>query len=246
MRSLSNGDIINVWERGQYQHLLDRAITVLRAGYPEMTRDQLASLTIGQRDGWLLNLREKTFGSHIRGFAVCPQCNDELEFTLFTDDIRMSGEPLSIGEERSFDLTTENVKLSFRLPTSRDIAAAAGSEATETAQNVIIQRCIIETSADGKPIAVEDLSPEVVEKLAEYMSECDPQAEVLFNLECPTCRHKWDKIFDILTFLWEEISMYSKSLLQEVHSLATAYGWREEDILSMSSARRQYYLQMVT
>ncbi|MHC4352435.1 MAG: phage baseplate protein, partial [Planctomycetota bacterium] len=61
-----------------------------------------------------------------------------------------------------------------------------------------------------------------------------------------TCRHKWQKVFDIVTFLWEEISLHAKGLLQEVHSIASVYGWREDDILSMSSARRQYYLHMVT
>ena len=246
MGSLSNGDIIKVWETGRHQHLLDRAITILLAGYPGMTRDQSASLTIGQRDGCLFDLREKTFGSNIRGFAVCPRCSDELEFTLSTEDIRVSAEPLFIGGERSFELITENVKLNFRLPTSRDLAAVAGSEDMESAQNMIIQRCMIETSVDGKPIVAEKLSPEIVERLAEYMSECDPQAEVLLNLKCSTCRHKWQKVFDIVTFLWEEISLHAKSLLQEVHSIASVYGWREEDILSMSSARRQYYLYMVT
>lgn len=246
MGSLSNGDIIKVWETGQDQHLLDRALTILLARYPEMTRDQLASLTIGQRDGCLLELREKTFGSNIRGFAVCPQCSDELEFTLSTEDIQMSPEPLFIGGERSFELVAENVKLNFRLPNSKDFATVAGSEDLQSAQNLIIQRCMIETAADGKPIMVEKLSPEVIERLAECMSECDPQADVLLNLKCPACRHKWQKVFDIVTFFWEEISMHAKSLLQEVHSLASVYGWREENILSMSSARRQYYLYMVT
>jgi hypothetical protein len=246
MGSLSNGDIIEVWEAGKHQHLLDRALTILLAGYPEMTRERSASLTIGQRDGCLLDVREKTFGSHIRGFVVCPECSGELELTLSTQDIRMPVENLLDGREKHFELTTEGVKVNFRLPTSRDLAVVAGSEDMESAQKMILQRCVLESSADGKPIVAENLSAEVVERLAEYMSECDPQAEVLLNLRCPTCQHKWQKLFDIVTFLWEEISMRARRLLHEVHWLASAYGWREEDILSMSAARRQYYLQMVT
>ena len=34
-------------------------------------------------------------------------------------------------------------------------------------------------------------------------------------------------------------------LLGEVHELASAYGWREHDVLALSPWRRQAYLQMV-
>jgi hypothetical protein len=37
----------------------------------------------------------------------------------------------------------------------------------------------------------------------------------------------------------------AKAYLNEVHMLAWAYGWREADILAMSSARRQFYLERV-
>ena len=37
----------------------------------------------------------------------------------------------------------------------------------------------------------------------------------------------------------------AQRLLMEVHLLARAYGWREADILGMSPARRNAYLQRV-
>ena len=48
---------------GQDQHPLDRALTLL-AACPELTRDELAALSVGQRGGLarLLTLRERTFG----------------------------------------------------------------------------------------------------------------------------------------------------------------------------------------
>jgi hypothetical protein len=53
-------------------------------------------------------------------------------------------------------------------------------------------------------------------------------------------------MFDIGAFLWEEIAAQARRLLREVHTLARAYGWREADILVMSAARRQAYLEMVS
>ena len=49
-RSLSPQKILDVWEAGRQQHELDRALTLLAAAYPELSRDKLADLTIGERD----------------------------------------------------------------------------------------------------------------------------------------------------------------------------------------------------
>jgi hypothetical protein len=95
-------------------------------------------------------------------------------------------------------------------------------------------------------VAVEQLSAEVLNKLAARMAECDPRAEALLALRCPVCGHTWQTIFDIVTFLWHEISTSAKRLLMEVHALASAYKWSEADILSISPARRQFYLNTVT
>ena len=49
-RSLSPQKILDVWETGRQQHELDRALTLLAAAHPELSRDELADLTIGERD----------------------------------------------------------------------------------------------------------------------------------------------------------------------------------------------------
>ena len=59
-------------------------------------------------------------------------------------------------------------------------------------------------------------------------------------------RRSWAVMFDVVSFFWSEICVQAKRLLREVHTLARAYGWREVDILGMSTARRQFYLEMVT
>jgi hypothetical protein len=49
----------------------------------------------------------------------------------------------------------------------------------------------------------------------------------------------------VVAYFWSEINAWAYRLLGEVHSLASAYGWREEDILAMSPWRRHVYLEMV-
>jgi hypothetical protein len=54
-----------------------------------------------------------------------------------------------------------------------------------------------------------------------------------------------DVDLDIGRFLWMEVRHAALALLRDVHELASAYGWREDEILTMNSARRAMYLGMV-
>ena len=78
------------------------------------------------------------------------------------------------------------------------------------------------------------------------MAQADPQADVQLALSCPACSHQWQSVFDIVSFFWSEMNAWAYRILREVHILASAYGWREADILAMSPYRRQLYLKMVS
>ena len=77
------------------------------------------------------------------------------------------------------------------------------------------------------------------------MADADPQADVQLAMTCPTCGQTRKAAFDIASFFWSEIERWSLRMFREVHTLATAYGWREKEILGMSAWRRQVYLQLV-
>lgn len=246
MYLLSANDIIKIWECGQNQHSLDRAITILSVGHPELTRDQLAFLSIGQRDRYLLDLHEKNFGSIFSCFSKCPNCKKSLEFKLLTSDLRSLQPTTSNGKEDSWELSEENIKLKFRLPNSIDIAEAAICNGKERARSLILKRCILEATNNEKIIEIDSISDEILNKLEILMADLDQQAEIIFDLKCPECGFTRKMLFDITSFFWNEISVQARLLLNEVHILAYAYGWREKDILSMSSLRRKHYLNMVT
>ena len=88
MQSFSAAQLVGVWERGLGQSSLDRALTMLADAYPEMTRAELAALSVGERDARLLALRERLFGDALRSFAECPRCSSGLEFSLDVNELR--------------------------------------------------------------------------------------------------------------------------------------------------------------
>jgi hypothetical protein len=244
MNALTGKEILYIWEVGQGQHPLDRAMTMLRVAFPEAARDNLIQLTIGQRDSCLLAVREQTFGTRLSSLAICPECQEQVEFMLNTSEMHPSlvVEP----DEQVKHLTVDGYEVHFRLPNSVDLAALVGNTDVAQARQLLLQRSVQQATKDGIAVKVEDLPEAIVEALAAHMGESDPMAEMELDLTCGACEHHWQVLFDIVSFFWTEIIIFAKQLLGEVHILAQAYGWREMDILSMSAFRRQFYLEMVT
>ncbi len=234
MRALSAQEMLDVWERGVTQPPLMRALTLLAAASPEMSRDTLMQLSIGERNARLLTLREWAFGSRITGTAACPTCGEKLELEFSAADIRTQAS----NEASELQIDVDNYHVRFRLPNSADLLAASS-------QDALMTQCLLPSdSSDDQPNA-NRLPASVVDAIAEYMAQADPQANVQLALTCPNCNHAWQATFDIVSYFWTEINAWAIRILREVHTLARAYGWREADILALSPQRRQIYLNMV-
>ena len=227
MHALSATELLSVWELGSSQIPLQRALTMLAAASPEASSDSLARLTIGQRDARLLALREMTFGSELTGVTDCPECGEKIELSFNCSDIRPPAETEPPSE---LAVKSNGREVRFRLPTSADLLAVNSPEQ-------LLERCLL----SGGDHLTENLRAAVGEK----MSSADPMADIHLALNCPSCEHKWEAPFDIVAFLWREISAAARRLLREVHTLASAYGWTETEILALSPARRRTYLEIV-
>jgi hypothetical protein len=243
MRPLSALDIVRIWEWGQAQHPLDRALTILSVACPELSAEQLVALPIGQRDAYLLGLRAQTFGAMLHGAAPCPQCAERLELPIAVADLCVPLPPEA--QTQLLELVVDDCAVHFRLPNSADLAAIAGCVDVAMARSLLVQRCVVQASQAGRAILGGELPVAVLDQVVQRMAVSDPQAEVLLDLHCPTCGYAWQLVFDIVEFLWSEICTQAERMLRDVHTLARAYGWRESDILSMSALRRQFYLNMV-
>ena len=251
MRPLSAYTIVRLWEWGLDRNLADRALALLVVALPDRSQDELASLPLGRRDALLLSLRERSLGPTLGSYSECPECGQGLEYTLQVSDLLVPAESLEGGpERREFELISGGYSLRFRLPDSTDLLSVEQCENVNEARRLLAGRCLLQVTREGEEAAPlespDELPQQAINELAARMIECDPQAEVLLDLDCPACRHSWLVVFDIASFFWSEISALAKRLLREVHALARAYGWNESDILSMSDARRQFYLELVT
>jgi hypothetical protein len=229
VRAFSNSGILDLWERGIGLHPVDRNLLALGAALPETPYEDLADWPLGRRNRALAELLFSFFRPELQGWVACPQCNEKLEF-------QMDGRTL-IGQEGTGPEgpIAVNGRL-FRLPNSRDLARAVREPDAALAALRLLESCWLEGESPS-----EDDVDEVGEKLA----LADPLAEIRLTFHCPNCSHEWEETLDLGEFVWAKIESLAKRLLREVHALGTAYGWTENEILSLSEPRRSLYLQMV-
>jgi hypothetical protein len=244
MRLLSTDEMIRIWEEGRGCRPVDRAVLFLSAAFPEVSSDGFVEMSIGQRDARLFALREQTFGQVLRCYIECPHCADPLEFDTTVAEIQQA--TAEIGHEKlGLDMLEEDFMLRMRLPNSLDVAAVIACADDAMAHRLLIERCVLQSVRDGEPVPFNKLPDTVVTQLVTRMAELDPMADLQLALTCPACSHSWVLIFDIVSFFLSEIDRWSRGILRDVHTLASAYGWREADILAMRSWRRQAYMEMV-
>ena len=244
MHSLSASELLRLWERGLANQPVERALALLCATSPEASPEALAQMTIGVRDSLLLRLRERTFGPQLMSTAECPQCRERLEFNFTTSEIAV---PDAGERQDKFSLDVRGYEVEFRLPTSLDLSVVSRVAASDSdlAQRSLLGRCLLSVRQEREEKTIDDLPAEVVEAVVEEMGRRDPQSDVQLALNCPQCGHAWQLTFDIVSFFWSEIDAWAQRVLREVHQLASAYGWGEEEILSLSAWRRQVYLGMI-
>jgi len=243
MFRLTATDLLHIWETGERQSPVERALTILAVACPDQTFEQLLDLSLGQRDRLLFLVRQWLFGEELKGFAECPQCGQRLEFMLEISQICGAGAVSPTTDQQSFSVS--GFDLRFRSPRSRDLLSVSADSEFQRVRRLLAACCLQEVYRDGQLVGVDELPEVVFQQLAIQVVEGDPLQEVLLEMTCPACDYRWQPLLDIGQFLWEEVAAYARRLLREVHALAQAYGWGEEEVLALSARRRQVYLEMV-
>ncbi|MDR4484442.1 MAG: hypothetical protein R3B95_14740 [Nitrospirales bacterium] len=254
MRHLSADELLRAWECALGQLPGQQALILLAVGYPEYAPEQLDRFSIGQRDALLLTLRQRLFGARFDSVTACPQCRQGIEVAFNVSDIRVRPATLDPidSEEESFMLAMDGYRVDFRLPNSLDLLSLEISEEMNHGQEQLLRRCIKSVVREGADShngegldEIGRLPSTLIDAIAERMAQADPQADTRLTLSCPDCNYQWQAIFDIATYLMGEIHSWVKRILREVHNLASAYGWRERDILAMTPTRRGAYLELL-
>jgi hypothetical protein len=248
MRGLAAHEVLEIWDQGEGLSPSGRAALLLAVACPDYSRERVESLRIGERDTLLGHIRASTFGGAVESVATCPACGAMVEVavdvrTIFPDAIQIASRDAI--PRLPVEITAGDFIVQVVAPTVRDVEAISSTATLEEGIQMLLRRCILRAEKRGNPCEIDDLPQEVCAVLEERMAEADPQGDVHLSIHCPGCDHRWPVPFDILAYFWSEIHLAATRLLRDIHVLASAYGWRESEILTLSPRRRRIYLEMV-
>jgi hypothetical protein len=165
-----------------------------------------------------------------------------LELNMRVADLRV---PDVADAEPFVSIDRDGYHVRGRLPDSRDLAAAGRAIDVQEACDTLIRRCLLDATHEGQPIASHGLPDTLLKQLGDALRAADPQADTELALECPACSHRWNEPFDVGSYLLESLEHWAERCLDEVHTLAQAYGWTEAQILALSPSRRARYIERV-
>ncbi|HEY2701503.1 MAG TPA: hypothetical protein VGJ45_39030 [Pseudonocardiaceae bacterium] len=245
--TVSEGELLAAWEAGVGRPAPNQALILLASAADPARRDAVGLLPVGIRNTLLLALHRECFGARLDCAADCPNCGEALEFGVDVDQI--TGGPrdwltdFPDNESRPLVLRAGEVEVVVLPPTGADLAAVAATRPADARQE-LLARCLVDASADVFDLPEPRLA-ELIESIGDGLAEADPHSVVGFEPTCAECGHGWSAELDVVGFVWAEVDAWARRLLTDVHVLASAYGWTESDVLSVGSARRQFYLQAV-
>jgi hypothetical protein len=244
MEPVTADELLTVWEEGRSRHPLDRALMLAAWGQPDWPIEAIPDYPVGQVNYALFKLRRRIFGQNIQTVCACRHCGETLDITFNLDEFICED---NHGMEFTSKVLAVDVDhYQFRIPTTRDLSRIVQLKNETDAAHQLLKDCQIAQEPHGifNRLESRDLQA-LLPRVSHALEALDPHADTSLNLLCKCCGQSFEVALDIAQYLWDEITLKAKTLLQEIDALARAYGWREHEILSLKESRRKAYLEMV-
>jgi hypothetical protein len=213
-------------------HLLDRVLVEIDD--VSVKPGEAINLTAADRDYLLSHLYERIYATQIMSTLTCRACQKLFDVDFDLPDLRSS-----ITSERYQELDRQDGWYlmpdgqRFRPPTGEDEIAVRHLPPDEAEQE-LLRRCFPDWDST--------LNFDVV---IEALETAAPLMDLELSTVCPECGFEQKSHFDMQSYLLTALRMEQKRLAEEVHLIATHYGWRLAEILGLTRTQRQTYVALI-
>jgi hypothetical protein len=226
--------LLDAWENAAAVPSAARAaVLVCHGGFAEDVESALG-LPLGEVCALAGRVYAEDFGGALDALVPCRGCDAQMDVRLPVSTLRTA----SAERERRVP-GPQNRELSVRALTTCDLLAAGR---TSDPAGELLARCM--TDAAGEPVDPRGLGPEAVARVEEAAEQLAGAAAAVVRTSCPDCGTDALVPVDMGVLLWERVASAASALVSEVAALASAFGWREQDVLRMSAQRRRTYLRL--
>ena len=210
-----------------------RLTALLRAAGADA--DALAAETLGARNRRLIVLHDDWVDGPIEAQVACAGCKAVTSFTVPKDAMRAL--PFA-GDDTVVTITYRGRDLAYRVPTMADIEAVSASADVRLA---MLDRC----AAGTERVPAADLDAATIDAIEAAFDRADPLASIVVESACPDCGAALAASVDLAAFVATDLDRLHAALLRDVDTIASAYGWREDEILGLPADRRARYVAMI-
>jgi hypothetical protein len=211
----------------------------------EPAADRLDAWTLDRRVRSLLMVVRETQGDRLNWMVDCanPDCGREMEVELSVLQLLSTPEPA----ERFCWSADPGCVLELRLPTGRDQVGwrdAAAIEAEVEDEGVALRLATsLVSSVNGQAPSPDWTLPDGwLPALDAAFRERDALASLELQVSCPWCGIANVLEPDLEALALSRLAGEQKRVFEEIHQLASAYHWTEDEVLAVPRGRRSFYL----
>jgi hypothetical protein len=191
-------------------------------------------LPVGDAESLLLALRATVAGEAIRAELTCPNggCRARIDLSFSTAGYLRHRRPRQVrtlAASGEWLRETNGGDAAFRIPTLRDQVEVCGHR--EPAAE-LARRCML-----GEP------SPRTRKRIERLLDAIAPTLSDYVEGRCPDCGTAVEVYFDVEQFVLRELREAAADVIDDVHLLASQYGWSESDIVALPRSRRSAYAE---
>jgi hypothetical protein len=188
-------------------------------------------LPVADGEAMLLEIRRAVVGETIEAAVTCPAdaCGGTIDVSFSIAGYLAHHRPRRVPPVTCEDgpWLAERDGIAFRLPTLRDQVEVSGAP---EADRELLSRCL-RTPADA---AGRRRVQRLMERLAPALSD-------YVGGDCPMCGARVEVYFDVEQFVLRELRDVASFLHEEIHLIASRYGWSEAEIVALPRSRRAAY-----
>lgn len=219
----------------------------------EARREAAWDLPLGDRMARLLRIVQLTEqGPSLEVTVPCsqPGCRQRLTLDLPFDGMLehargTRGSADGTGSRR-IELPRAGGTLELRLPTGRDQRAWQRSPRANPAEALAaIVRSLVVRGNGSETGDDECWNPEVLQAMAEVMEQADPLVAFAVETACPHCGCSLRLPLDLESVALDRLARWRRRLMEDLHLLASQYGWTEATILGVPARRRAEYREAI-
>jgi len=165
----------------------------------------------------------------------CVQCSNPFDFSVDLADLPVTG--AGAGYPKS-TIDIDGKPVDVFVPTGADQLATVGIEDEKTAAQTLFWRCVKRVDGVWKR---KKISTKWLTKIEFAIEKMSPSMPFCVTADCPEC--------DTANLVPINVTHWLRHLaggpLDDVHIIASAYGWSEVNILMLSRQRRKAYVARI-